>query len=62
MRVTDNSIKPVINIKEGSGITGMRRRLEKLGGKLFIEISPKFTLTAVVPMKSVKTKDGESHE
>ena len=57
MRVTDNSARILIKIKEGGGITGMRRQLEKLGGKLYIETSPRFTLTAVVP---VKTKEKES--
>ena len=59
MRVTDNSKQILIKIKEGSGIAGMRRRLEKLGGKLYIETSPRFTLTAAVPLNETEVKEGE---
>ena len=59
MRVTDNSKQILIKIKEGSGISGMRRQLEKLGGKLYIETSPRFTLTAAVPMNESEMKESE---
>jgi len=50
MRVTDNSTQLLIKITEGGGIAGMRRQLEKVGGKLYINTSPRFTLTAVIPI------------
>jgi len=60
MRVTDNSNQILVKIKEGGGIAGMRRRLEKLGGKLYIETSPRFTLTAAVPLNEIENA-GEIH-
>ena len=57
MRVTDNGARIITSVKEGSGITGMRQRAEAFGGKLYIETSPRFTLTAMIP-----AKEGEKHE
>ena len=52
MQITDNSPLPPREIKEGSGIAGMRRHAEKLGGSLEIFTIPRFTLTAIIPMRS----------
>jgi len=49
MRVIDNGTRPAANIIEGSGIAGMRRCAETLGGKLHITASPRFTLTVTIP-------------
>jgi signal transduction histidine kinase len=51
MTVTDNSIIPPKKIKPGGGITGMTSRLAELGGEIYIETSPRFKLTATVPLK-----------
>jgi signal transduction histidine kinase len=57
MRVTDNSPFQKEEIREGSGIAGMRRCSETLGGGLTIETTPRFALSVSIP----KTK-GESNE
>jgi len=44
MQVTDNSTLPPREIIEGSGIAGMRRRAERLGGSLEIFTVPRITL------------------
>ena len=49
MCVTDNGTRFAENIKEGSGVAGMRRRAETCGGKLEITTSPRFTLTVAIP-------------
>ena len=46
LRVTDNSALPLKEFREGTGIKGMRRRAEMLGGSLEIFTVPQFTLTA----------------
>ena len=51
MRITDNSAKITTVIKEGGGIFGMRRQLEKLGGKLFIDTAARFALIVTVPLQ-----------
>lgn len=38
-------------LEPGNGITGMRERVQRLGGELLIESSPTFSLTAIVPLK-----------
>jgi len=44
LQVTDNSALPPREIIEGSGIAGMRRRTERIGGSLEIFTVPRFTL------------------
>ena len=56
MRVTDNSVLPPKEIKEGGGIAGMRLYTETLGGNLTTGYSPRFTLTVHIPRK-----EGESN-
>ena len=51
MRITDNSTRPSRSVNEGGGIAGMRQKLEKFNGKLYIEVTPKFSLTATVPIE-----------
>jgi len=38
------------NLTAGNGLTGMRERVEKLGGKLLVEPIPNFTLRASAPV------------
>ena len=47
--VSDNGLAPAGIISEGGGISEIRRRLKKLGGRLEIETGPHFRLTAVIP-------------
>ena len=46
--ITDNSTLPLKEVREGSGISNMRRRLAAVGGKLEIAVDPRFTVTAVI--------------
>ena len=52
MGVTDNGAQPAADVKEGSGLAGMRRDAEKLGGRLDVSVSPRFTLSVTVPARS----------
>ena len=47
--VTNNGVPSNFNILEGSGISGLRRKAEKLGGNLEIATRPQFMLTAIIP-------------
>ena len=58
MSVTDNGAASPKAIKEGGGVTNMRRQIEKLGGTLEISVVPRFTITATVPVASVSVKSG----
>ena len=55
MRVTDNGTRLVTYTKEGSGIAGMRRIVETLGGTLGISTDPRFTVTAEIPVWRVES-------
>ena len=44
MEISDNGFS-CGEVKEGGGLNGMRRRLERFGGALFVQIQPRFTLT-----------------
>ena len=46
--VTNNGTLPIYTIKEGGGITELRRRLNKLGGRLHIEARTQFKITAYI--------------
>jgi len=48
MRITDDNANPPAQITEGSGITDMRRRLNRIGGVLEIKLQPRFMLTVDV--------------
>jgi signal transduction histidine kinase len=52
MRVTDNGKRLVTDVKEGSGIAGMRRCAETCGGTLGISTAPCFTVTAQIPIST----------
>ena len=48
MDITDSGIPPA-QISEGGGLTGMRRKAQRLGGKFSYEISPHFTIHLSIP-------------
>ncbi len=48
MEISDNGFS-CGEIKEGGGLSGMRRRLSPFGGALFVQIEPRFTLTVELP-------------
>lgn len=50
-RITNNGITPKSEIKEGGGLSGVRRRLEKAGGEMILQSSPRFQMTVRVPTK-----------
>ena len=52
MRVANNGAPPPKEIREGSGIAGMRRRAETFGGCLSICASPSFALSVTIPLRS----------
>ncbi len=52
IEITNNGKNPTKSIKEGSGISGMRNRVENMGGKLRVEIMPEFTIVI-----SIKTNN-----
>ncbi|MCL2488195.1 MAG: hypothetical protein FWE80_05870 [Oscillospiraceae bacterium] len=54
MCITDNAALPPKKIREGSGITYMRRCLAALGGTLEIAAAPRFTL-----LVTIRQKEGE---
>ena len=47
--ITDNGQKPKKNIKEGGGLSGIRKRVEQCGGTLRICSKPKFSITVKIP-------------
>ncbi|HCC35745.1 MAG TPA: hypothetical protein DEQ02_09010 [Ruminococcaceae bacterium] len=49
IKITDNGGLPVVEIKEGGGISGMRNRLKAFGGRLNVAARPGFTLTVDLP-------------
>ncbi|MEA4911956.1 MAG: hypothetical protein VB092_04990 [Oscillospiraceae bacterium] len=46
LRITNDGPTPEGLIKEGGGLSGMREKLAPLGGRLEVETSPRFVLTA----------------
>lgn len=52
--VTNNGKCPDGDIREGGGLSTLRRRVERSGGTMTVQSSPKFKLTVTVP----KGKDG----
>ncbi len=44
--ITDNGRGASGEIKEGGGLSGMRRRLEQMGGKLTVNSLPEFKVVA----------------
>lgn len=49
MTVTDNGIPPAKPIREGGGISGMRRRVANLGGSMELYTVPRFRIELSVP-------------
>ena len=47
--ITDNGQKPEKNIKEGGGLSGIRKKVEKCGGTLRICSDPIFSITVKIP-------------
>ena len=47
--ITDNGQKPEKNIKEGGGLSGIRKRVEQCGGTLRICSKPNFSITVKIP-------------
>lgn len=54
MTVTDNGIPPSGPIREGGGISGMRRRIDRLGGTLILYTMPRFRIQISVPKEGAK--------
>lgn len=54
MTVTDNGIPPSGPIREGGGIGGMRRRIERFGGTLELYTLPRFRIEIFVPKEAVQ--------
>ena len=55
MTVTDNGIPPAGPIREGGGIGGMRRRIDRLGGTLELYTVPRFRIELSVPKEADRT-------
>ena len=55
MTVTDNGIPPVGPIREGGGISGMRRRIARLGGEMELYTVPRFRIELSVPKEAERT-------
>ena len=47
--ITDNGQKPEKNIKEGGGLSGIRKKVEQCGGTLRICSEPIFSITVKIP-------------
>lgn len=47
--ITDNGQKPEKNIKEGGGLSGIRKKVEQCGGTLRICSNPIFSITVKIP-------------
>ena len=54
MTVMDNGIPPVEPIREGGGISEMRRRIDRLGGTLELYTVPRFSIQIFVPKEEVQ--------
>lgn len=55
MTVTDNGLPPTKPIREGGGISGMRRQIQQLGGVLELHTVPRFRLEISVPKEAEQT-------
>ena len=47
--IKNNGTPPNGTIKEGGGLTNLRRRIEKAGGKMKIQSLPEFVLSIYIP-------------
>ena len=48
-RFTNDGIQPTEKIVEGGGLSSLRRKLENSGGVMYVEHSPQFALTVILP-------------
>lgn len=55
MTVTDNGLPPTKPIREGGGISGMRRQIQQLGGVLELHTVPRFRIEISVPKEAEQT-------
>ena len=55
MTVTDNGLPPTKPIREGGGISGMRRQIQQLGGVLELHTVPRFRIEISVPKEAAQT-------
>jgi signal transduction histidine kinase len=53
LQTTDNGIAPVGEIHFGTGLTGIKNRVENLGGILTVVKEPRFTLLIEIPLQDV---------
>jgi len=51
--ITNNGIAPKGNIIEGGGLSGLRRRIEREGGTMKLQSSPRFSLTVTLPSREI---------
>ena len=49
MDVENNGTLPDEKFTEGGGIREMRRKAERLGGSLFVQVRPRFHLCVIIP-------------
>ena len=49
--ITNNGKAPEQTIVEGGGLSGLRRRIEREGGIMKLQSSPRFALTVILPSK-----------
>ncbi len=54
MTVTDNGIPPTGFIREGGGITGIRRRVNWLGGTMELRTFPRFNIQIFIPKEDIQ--------
>ena len=47
--ITDNGQKTEKNVKEGGGLSGIRKRVEQCGGTLRISAESKFSIIVKIP-------------
>lgn len=52
-KITNNGRAPQHVVVEGSGLSGLRRRIEREGGSMKLTDSPRFVLTVIVPAREI---------
>ena len=51
--ITNNGRVPQQEVVEGSGLSGLRRRIEREGGIMELTVSPRFVLTVILPAREI---------